>query len=89
MKNINLYPGFVQGELVKTAEGENFDHERNKGKAATWCVERWQCPRWYTRVRACVRAFAYTVCVCGFSVLHAFVRACVQACLCLRARACV
>ena len=37
VKDINLYPGFVQGELIKTASGPNYDNERAKGRAATWC----------------------------------------------------
>lgn len=40
MKRINLYPGFVQNELVKNVEGENFENERSKGRAATWCAAR-------------------------------------------------
>ena len=40
LKGINLYPGFVQDQLVKNAGGTDFDNERNKGRAATWCVPR-------------------------------------------------
>lgn len=36
MKNMNLYPGFVEVELVKHAEGTIYDHERQKGRIATW-----------------------------------------------------
>ena len=55
MKQINLYPGFVQDQLVKRAEGSDFDHERNKGRAATWCAraQMYNSQRFYqTGVRA-------------------------------------